>query len=180
MEAERKEYLKKESLRYSMLVVACILYATAINFFLYSNNIITGGVAGIATMLDKVIPGISVLGLFILVLNIPILLIGLLKFGWKFISRCLLTIFLSSMLSEAFLIPVDFVATEYIQGLLFKALTNGTFLFLTVLLLFILGLIRTLSNKEKKDKHKKTIIFLIIDFLLIAIIIFLIIYFHRI
>ena len=179
MEAEKKEYLKKESLRYSMLVVASILYAGAINFFLYSNDIITGGVAGIATMLDKVIPGISVLGLFILVLNIPILLIGVRKFGWKFICRCLLTIFITSMLSEAFLIPVNFVAAEYVQGLLFKALTNVTFLFLTVLLLFIPGFIRTLTNKENKEKHKKTLIFLIIDILLIATIIFLITYFNQ-
>ena len=180
MEIEKKEKLKKESLRYSMLVVASILYCGAINFFLYSNDIITGGVAGIATMLDKVIPGISVLGLFILVLNIPILLIGVRKFGWRFIARCLLTIFITSILSEAFLIPVDFVASEYVQALLYKALTNFTFLFLTVLLLFIPGFIRTLANREDNKNKKKTILFLVIDIVLMALIIFLMIYFNAV
>lgn len=96
-QAEQKT-LKRRILEYLLMTVSCLCYAAAISLFLDPNNLAPGGVSGISIILNRLIP-IST-GNLILLINIPILLLGLWKFGFKLILSTLYCTVLSSMLTN--------------------------------------------------------------------------------
>ena len=90
---------KRRILDYLLMTVSCLCYAAAISLFLDPNNLAPGGVSGISIILNRLIP-IGV-GNLILVINIPILLLGLWKFGFKLILSTLYCTVLSSLFTNA-------------------------------------------------------------------------------
>lgn len=96
-QAEQKT-LKRRILEYLLMTVSCLCYAAAISLFLDPNNLAPGGVSGISIILNRLIP-IST-GNLILLINIPILLLGLWKFGFKLILSTLYCTVLSSVLTN--------------------------------------------------------------------------------
>lgn len=96
-QAEQKT-LKRRILEYLLMTVSCLCYAAAISLFLDPNNLAPGGVSGISIILNRLIP-IST-GNLILLINIPILLLGLWKFGFRLILSTLYCTVLSSMLTN--------------------------------------------------------------------------------
>lgn len=96
-------------IRYLIITFAALVYAVGIALFLDPNNMAPGGVAGIAVVLNRVIPVST--GMLILLLNIPIILLGLWKFGWRFILSTIYTIVVSS-------VAIDVIGTH------FKCITN--------------------------------------------------------
>lgn len=72
---------------YVMITVAALIYSIAISLFLDPNNIAPGGVTGIAILISRFAPIPT--GTLNLLLNIPIVLLGLWKFGWRFICSTL-------------------------------------------------------------------------------------------
>ena len=66
-----------------MMTVGACLYAAGIGMFLDPNGLAPGGVTGISILLSRLIPVET--GTLILLLNIPILLLGTWKFGFRFI-----------------------------------------------------------------------------------------------
>lgn len=79
---------------YLVITVSSFLYAVAVSLFLDPNSLAPGGVTGIAIILNR-ISGLET-GTWILLLNVPILLLGAWKFGGRFI---LSTIYCTVMLS---------------------------------------------------------------------------------
>ena len=77
-----KKKIGKKVLGYVLMTLACFCYAVGISLFVEPNNIASGGVTGIAIILNKAIGGST--GIWFFVINIPILLIGMWKFGFKF------------------------------------------------------------------------------------------------
>ena len=78
-----KKTLKTHIKDYIIITIASFFYGLAISQFLDPNDIAPGGVSGLAMIINRVID-IEV-GTIILMLNIPILLLGLYKFGLKFL-----------------------------------------------------------------------------------------------
>lgn len=78
-----KKTFKTHVKDYLTITVACVFYGLAISRFLDPNDIAPGGVSGLAMILNRIIH-IEV-GTIILILNIPILLLGLYKFGLRFL-----------------------------------------------------------------------------------------------
>ena len=68
---------------YLTITVFSFTYAVGISLFLDPNNLAPGGVSGISIMLSRITPIPT--GTWILLLNIPILALGLWKFGMKFL-----------------------------------------------------------------------------------------------
>ncbi len=89
---------KRRVLDYLLMTVSCLCYAAAISLFLDPNNLAPGGVSGLSIILNRLIP-IGV-GNLILIINIPILLLGLWKFGFKLILSTLYCTVLSSLLTN--------------------------------------------------------------------------------
>ncbi|MBR7133362.1 MAG: YitT family protein [Clostridia bacterium] len=79
-------------------IAGCFLYSTAVTMFISSNEISPGGLTGIATALNFLFALPS--GIMLLILNIPILIIGFIKFGGAFIFKtAFVTFFLSVSLT---------------------------------------------------------------------------------
>lgn len=89
MEKAAKQNLAKEFKRYFFMVVGCFSYALSLQMFLIPNEIVGGGVSGAASLIE-IITGLPA-GLFIVLINLPILFFGFRLMGWKFIIRCFIT-----------------------------------------------------------------------------------------
>nr|MBQ8251978.1 YitT family protein [Lachnospiraceae bacterium] len=85
--------------KYTMIFLGAIFYAAGIAFFLNPNNLAPGGVTGIAILLNRFVPVET--GTLILLLNIPIILLGIWEFGWKFIVSTIYTLCMVSGLTNA-------------------------------------------------------------------------------
>ena len=87
---DKKRVLKHVKGLFFMLL-ACVSYSLSTILFLAPNQIVAGGVTGLAVLiniLDENIP----IGMLTIVINVHILLLGFKYQGWKFILNCLLTI----------------------------------------------------------------------------------------
>lgn len=94
--------------RYLKLTLYGILYAVGFQLFIVPNFLAPGGFSGVSVLLNHVIPAIPT-GIFILMLNIPILIIGFWKFGAKFtISTCYCVVLTSVLMTlfEYFAKPI--------------------------------------------------------------------------
>lgn len=86
---KEKKIILNEIKRYSFMVLGCICYALSLAVFLIPNKIVGGGVSGAASLIE-ILFGLPA-GLFIVLINIPILLFGFRLMGWMFILRCFIT-----------------------------------------------------------------------------------------
>ncbi len=89
-EHTRRIYLKN----YLMLFIAAILYGASISLFLDPNDIAPGGVSGLSIIINRLIPIGT--GTLMLIFNIPILCLGLWRFGFRFLISTIYTIVISS------------------------------------------------------------------------------------
>lgn len=85
---------------YIILTVAALIYAVAVSLFLDPNNIAPGGVTGIAILVSRFTPITT--GTVNLLINVPIVLLGLWKFGWRFISSTMYALAMITVFINAF------------------------------------------------------------------------------
>lgn len=91
---KKKETVQKRIFQYLLMTAASFCYAIGVSLFLDPNNLAPGGVTGIAIILNR-LWGMST-GTMIFVINIPILLLGMWKFGFRFLIS---TIYCTVMVS---------------------------------------------------------------------------------
>jgi len=82
-------------LDYGVMTVAAAIYGIAIGLFLDPNRLAPGGVAGTAVILNRVLPLAT--GTLILIMNVPIFLFGLWKFGLRFMISTFYSTTLASL-----------------------------------------------------------------------------------
>ena len=105
---EQKKTWKRRILDYLMITMASFLYAVAVSLFLDPNSLAPGGVTGIAIILNR-LSGLET-GTWVLIINIPIIILGMWKFGLHFI---LSTLYCTAVTSFFINLLADFgVATE--------------------------------------------------------------------
>lgn len=121
----------KNVIKYVTMTIAAAVYAVGVGVFLDPNALAPGGVTGISIILNRV-TGIGT-GTLILILNIPILILGLWRFGARFIvSTVYCTVLVSfftgltgtfgSITDDLFLAALaGGVLTAVGMGLVFKA-----------------------------------------------------------
>ena len=154
-------------LKYVGILAASALYAAAIALFLDPNHLAPGGVSGIAIIINQLtqIPT----GTLILIMNVPLMALGMWKLGFKFLLSTLVAVIASSIFTNL-LAPYGPLTTDP----LLAASAGGALLALGMGLLFKLGatsggtdiLIRVIKLKYK---HLKTgSLFLITDCCVIA------------
>ena len=88
--------------KYCLIVLGCVIYAVGFQFFCYPNAITTGGVVGMAMIINQLtkLP----VGVLTIVMNVPLFLIAWRHFGLDFLIGSLVGMGLSSLM-------VDFCAT---------------------------------------------------------------------
>ena len=87
--------------QFIMMTIGACLYAAAIGMFLDPNALAPGGVTGISIILSRLIPVET--GTLILLFNIPILILGTWKFGFRFIISTIYCIIIISPMTNFFL-----------------------------------------------------------------------------
>lgn len=151
---------------YVILTAAAAIYAAAISLFLDPNDIAPGGVTGISILVNRFIAIPT--GTINLLINIPIVLLGLWKFGWRFICSTMYTLAMITVFMNSIAVygPVT-------DDLLIAAVIGGALIGVALALVFKAGattggidiIVKVVRTKRK---HLKTnVIFLIFDSLVI-------------
>ncbi len=90
-----KNSLNKTLLDYFLMFVGAALFSISFNLFVRDTQIAMGGITGISMILNYFFPSLS-MGLLTLLVNIPFLVLGVIKVGGNFMTK---TIFTSVSLS---------------------------------------------------------------------------------
>lgn len=88
-----------------MITLGCILYSIGFILFISPNNLAPGGITGISVILGEFVPLGE--GILVLILNIPLLIIGLWKFGRAFLLQTVYATVISSFMMEGMSYLVD-------------------------------------------------------------------------
>ncbi len=95
-----KQNLKSLLWKYLTITVGSVIYAAAVSFFLDPNGIVPGGFTGIAMIIGHYVPIKT--GTMTLILNIPVIALGIWKFGLKFLASTVYSVALSSVMIDLF------------------------------------------------------------------------------
>ncbi len=93
---------------YFLSTVGCLLYAVGVALFLAPNNLASGGVTGISILITKFFD-ILPIGTLVMMFNVPIMIIGIWKLGFKILVPTLYALGASSLfmnLLEAHVSPL--------------------------------------------------------------------------
>ncbi len=151
---------------YGMITAAAFIYAVSISLFLDPNDIAPGGITGIAILINRFVAIPT--GTLSLLLNIPIVILGFWKFGWRFICSTLYVLILNAIFMNL-LAPFGAVTTD----LLIASVLGGTLLGSALAIVFKAGattggadiIVKVLRVKWK---HIKTnVLFLAFDSMVI-------------
>lgn len=151
---------------YLILTAAALIYAVAISLFLDPNDIAPGGVTGIAILVNRFVQIPT--GTINLLINVPIVALGLWKFGWRFICSTMYALFMITVFMNI-LSPFGAVTDD----LLIAAVLGGALIGVALAFVFKSGattggadiIIKVLRTKWK---HIKTnVLFLAFDSMVI-------------
>lgn len=95
-----KDKISKIMIDTILIISGTFIMSFSINFFLVPNKIITGGASGVATILYYKF-NLNI-GLSIFIINIPLFLISIKKFGFKFNFKSIITTVLFASFIEIF------------------------------------------------------------------------------
>ena len=127
--------VKKEDIRYIYMIIACAIYAFGFCFFIKPYEIVAGGLTGLSLITNRLVPQVSV-GTWIIILNIPIILLSFKQEGVKFTVNCLITILVLSGFTNLFEYFVnsnfkiytaikDAIAGEIMMSVIFGSVLEG-------------------------------------------------------
>lgn len=121
--------MKKESVReqvrsYVIITLACVLYALSFNWFYAPNDFTVGGFTGISQIINFFIPVLPV-GVMIIVLNVPLFIVGLKKFGFAFLVKSIYTMAMSSVLIDVVDVIHQFSPMDPLLACLYGGVTLG-------------------------------------------------------
>ena len=115
--------LREWLLTYLQIVVGAALYAAGFQFFLYPNAISTGGLTGVA-MIINFFSGLPV-GVMTIVMNIPLFIFSWKRFGLNFIIASLVGTVLSSVFVDLFAQTTLEVTHEPLLGAIYGGIIKG-------------------------------------------------------
>lgn len=158
--------IQKEIKNYALISAASVIYSVAISLFLDPNDIAPGGITGVAILINR-FTDISV-GTLNLILNIPIVLLGLWKFGFRFIISTLYTLGLITVLTNQL---ASYGAIT--DDLLIASVLGGCLLAISLAMIFKAGATSggidiVIKILRLRWKHIKTnVLFLLMDTMVI-------------
>ena len=100
-----KTYMKnsiifRRVIQYLVIVIGCVIYAVGFQFFMYPNDIVSGGIVGVAMIFNKLMP--VPVGVMTIILNIPLFIVAWRYFGLDFLISSLVGMALSSAFVDLF------------------------------------------------------------------------------
>ena len=108
---------------YALIALGCLIFALGFDLFMEPHSINVGGVSGVAMLLVEV-TGIGSVGVFTVILNVPLFLMGYKVLGKRFFFGSLFGMLASSLfLDVCSIIPAP--QTETLLGALFGGVMSG-------------------------------------------------------
>lgn len=108
---------------YFLITIGCALYAAGFEFFFYPNDIIVGGVTGIA-MIVNYLTRIPV-GVLTIAINVPLFALAWRHFGLSFMLSSLVGMLLSSVLVDLFSILGIAVTSNLLLACIYGGVIKG-------------------------------------------------------
>lgn len=151
-----------------VIAIAEFFYGAGISLFLDPNNLAPGGVSGLSVILNRLL-GVETGTLYFL-LNVPIVILGIWKFGWNFIGKTAYAIIVASFFTN-FLSQYEPLTTDP----LLAALAGGVLIAVGIGMVFKAG--ATTGGTDiivkvirQKYRYLKTgFLFQCIDIIIVAI-----------
>lgn len=94
----KKERILKLLIKYAVITLGCIIFSLGVSLFLDANHIASGGVTGIAIIINY-LTGFNT-GITIILINVPLLILGAVFFGRHFIVSTVYATVTSSLMIE--------------------------------------------------------------------------------
>lgn len=123
---KKKIDVKQEIKRYVFMIIGCFCYSSSLTLFLIPNEIVGGGVSGAASLIN-IVTGLPA-GLFIFLINLPILILGFRLMGWRFILRCFITTATLSLTTELLTLcfkNVELITDDKILAAIYGGILQG-------------------------------------------------------
>lgn len=168
----KKEAVLKTLIKYAVITLGCISFSLGVALFLDPNHVASGGVTGIAIIINSLTDFPT--GYAIILINVPLLILGAVFFGLKFIISTVYATVVSSLMIELW----NFALADYLpftNNLLISAVLGGALFGIGLGLIFRTG--STTGGTDiivkilrKKFRYIKTgIISMTIDLIIIGI-----------
>ncbi|TMW71499.1 YitT family protein [Alteribacter natronophilus] len=114
--------ISEEIKKFSVSVGAALILAVTLNFFLIPANVFASGFTGLAQILAELVPVIST-GLFLLLLNIPVAILGWKKVGKSFTFYSFVNVAATTFFLEV--IPIRVISEDVILNAVFGGVLSG-------------------------------------------------------
>ena len=116
--------IRLHDIRDALLVITgCALYGASFAFLTFPNNIVSGGLTGIAQILN-LLTGLPV-GVMVMAMNIPLFIVAWRKFGLRFIIFSLIGMVGCSAFIDLFRMAELSVTNDMLLAAVFGGLMNG-------------------------------------------------------
>jgi uncharacterized membrane-anchored protein YitT (DUF2179 family) len=111
----------------ALVIIGCVLQALAVAVFLNPADLASGGVFGLALLLNRVSPLKLSIGVYTLLLNLPLFALGMRHLGgWKFLMRTIVTTVLYSALVTVFeQLKLPALTNDILLNTLFGSVLSG-------------------------------------------------------
>lgn len=158
---------------YTLLTVGAFIYAFGIAVFLDPNHLAPGGVSGISIILNSVIPIGT--GIWIFVINIPLMILGLIVFKFSFLMGTLYATAFSSAIIEIIARVFPHLIPDMHDHLVIAAVAGGALVALGIGLVFrgggsTGGFDIVVKLLRRKFRHMKTgVLYLALDMTVITL-----------
>lgn len=110
--------------QYLSIALACALMAFAFDWFYAPNDLTLGGFTGIAQVINFFAPVLPV-GVTVIVLNAPLFLMSLKRFGKRFLVRSFFAVAVNSLFIDFFPLFIDFQPTDKLLGCIYGGVLVG-------------------------------------------------------
>lgn len=173
-----KKAVLKFLMNYGVITLGCVIYSFGVALFLDASNLASGGVTGIAIVINYALETWANYnldtGIIIIIINIPLFILGAVFFGRKFIISTIYSTVLSSLMMWGWSTLFD-AYLPFFDSLLLSGIVGGVLFGLGLGLIFRMGsstggtdiIVKIL---RKKFRYIRTgMISMIIDIAIVAV-----------
>lgn len=116
--------MMQSALYITKIVLGALIFGIGIQWFYHPASLISGGVAGVAMIINYLEPRVPV-GVTIVAINIPLFIIAFRKYGWQFVASSILGTLLSSVAIDLLSLLDVSVTTEPFLAAVFGGIITG-------------------------------------------------------
>ncbi len=164
-------YVKK----YAVIMLGCIIYSLGISLFIKPSGLSSGGMTGVSIIVHHFVPAVDQ-GIWLVIFNIPMLILGLIFFGWRFLVSTGVATVGSSLLMTLWTYVFDekLKILPFADDVIMNAVAGGVLFGIGMGLIFRMGACTAGTDVivkllRKKFRHIKTgMISLVTDIVIVT------------